>query len=206
MTPRLSILVPCYNQEVLAIRALDSIPRRDDIEVIASDDGSTDKTLFNLVKYKEEHPELNLIIRANGRNCGCFPNGNILLEAAQGEYMHTLDNDDFLYTEAYNSVIDMLDGEYDVYHISLRTNDNRVLFADPNSEIRPVSNIAKFVRRAFAEGLRYRLDRPADADWFYNYELLARNPKCKYTGIVAYHYNYPREGSLMDLHTKGLLK
>ena len=70
MIPKVSILVPCFNQEVLAIKALDSIPRRDDIEVIARDDGSSDNTLPNLLRYKEEHPELNLRVEYNGKNLG----------------------------------------------------------------------------------------------------------------------------------------
>ena len=41
MRPKLSILIPVWNQEELVIKALDSIPRRDDIEVLAYDDGST---------------------------------------------------------------------------------------------------------------------------------------------------------------------
>ena len=52
---KLSILTPVWNQEELVIKGLDSIPRRDDIEVIVRDDGSTDNTLANLKKYKAEH-------------------------------------------------------------------------------------------------------------------------------------------------------
>lgn len=204
MMPKLSILVPCFNQEVLAIKALDSIPRRDDIEVIASDDGSSDKTLFNLVKYKEEHPELNLIIRANGRNGGCFYNGNRLLDLAQGEYIHTLDNDDYLYTEEYSRAIDQIDGE-DCVYISLRINNGVVLDVSPDSRMSLCAPTTKFVRRAFAEGIRYPEDRKNDGDWFYNVELVNRNPVCKYTHIVAYHYNHPREGSIYDLLNKGKL-
>lgn len=204
MTPKLSILVPCFNQEVLAIKALDSIPRRDDVEVIASDDGSSDKTLYNLVMYKEAHPELNLIIRANGRNGGCFYNGNRLLDLAQGEYIHTLDNDDYLYTEEYSRAIDQIDGE-DCVYISLRINNGFVLDVSPDSRMSLCAPTTKFVRRAFAEGIRYPEDRKNDGDWFYNVELVNRNPVCKYTHIVAYHYNHPREGSIYDLLNKGKL-
>ena len=51
MTPKLSILTPVWNQETLVIRTLGSIPRRDDIEVIVRDDGSSDNTLANLREY-----------------------------------------------------------------------------------------------------------------------------------------------------------
>lgn len=204
MTPKVSILVPCYNQEILAIKALDSIPRRNDIEVIASDDGSTDRTLYLLEKYKDEHPELNLTIRSNGRNLGCFANGNRLLECATGEYIHTLDNDDYLYTEAYNNAIDAINGE-DCVFIDLQINNGFVFRLLPESRMSFCAPTTKFVRRAFAEGIRYPENEKNAGDWYYALELFDRNPTCKYTGIIAYHYNHPREGSIYDLLTKGLL-
>ena len=43
-SPLVSIIMPVWNQEELVIRALDSIPDRDDLEVLCINDGSTDKT------------------------------------------------------------------------------------------------------------------------------------------------------------------
>ena len=65
---KLSVLIPVWNQEELVINALEHLPRRDDIEVLVIDDGSTDNTLANLRKYKEDHPELNLTVVANKGN------------------------------------------------------------------------------------------------------------------------------------------
>lgn len=204
MIPKLSILVPCYNQEVLAIKALDSIPRRDDIEVIARDDGSSDKTLENLLRYKDEHPELNLRVESNGKNLGCFANGNRLLADATGEYIHTLDNDDWLYTDVYNRVIDMIDGE-DCIFFNLQINNGFTFELSPDSRMSFCAPTTKFVRRAFAEGIRYPEHEKNAGDWYYALELFARNPVCKYTGLTAYHYNHPREGSIYDLLSKGEL-
>lgn len=204
MTPKVSILVPCFNQEVLAIKALDSIPRRDDIEVIARDDGSSDKTLENLRRYKDEHPELNLRVYSNGSNLGCFSNGNRLLADATGEYIHTLDNDDYLYTDEYSRVIDMINGE-DCVFINLRINSGFTFDINPDSRMAFCAPTTKFVRREFAAGLRYPTHSPNAGDWFYAEELFSRNPVCKYTHIVAYHYNHPREGSIYDLLNKGKL-
>lgn len=204
MIPKVSILVPCFNQEVLAIKALDSIPRRKDIEVIARDDGSTDNTLANLLRYKEEHPELNLRVYSNGKNLGCFANGNRLLADATGEYIHTLDNDDYLYTDSYSAAIDQIDGE-DCVWINLRINSGITFVLNEGSRMSLCAPTTKFVRRSFAEGIRYPEDQKNAGDWYYNIELMNRNPTCKYTNIVAYHYNHPREGSIYDLVTRGLL-
>ena len=46
---KVSVLIPVWNQESLIERAVHSIPRRDDIEIVAVDDGSTDDTLQKLM-------------------------------------------------------------------------------------------------------------------------------------------------------------
>lgn len=56
-TPKVSVIIPVYNQEVLVLKALDSIPTRDDIEIIVIDDGSTDDTWTKIWNYTMEHPK-----------------------------------------------------------------------------------------------------------------------------------------------------
>lgn len=202
---KLSILTAMYNTDKYIVKALDSIPRRDDIEVLIRDNASTDNSLELVRQYQREHPELNLHVFANEENKGFSYSFNLLMESAQGEWYHALDSDDYLYTKEYNKAIELLTDDYDVVYINLRTNDNRVLVVNPKSDICPVANTTKFVRREFAKGLKHREDRIMDADWFFNHDLLQRNPRRRYTGITAYHYNYPREGSLMDLYFKGLI-
>ena len=45
----------------------------------------------------------------------------------------------------------------------------------------------------------------AGDDRYFADEMLARDPKTVYSGIMAYHYNFPKEGSLFDLQVKGLI-
>ena len=46
---KVSIIMAVYNQPELVVRALDSVPRRNDIELIIIDDGSTD-TSYEVLK------------------------------------------------------------------------------------------------------------------------------------------------------------
>lgn len=204
MTPKLSILCCAYQEEDMVIRALDTVPRRDDIEVIVRDDGSTDKTYDNLLRYKDEHPELNLKVFTNGKNIGVFRNANKLLADATGEYIHFMDGDDWLYTAEYERAMWFLKGE-DAIYIDLRINDGTLFHLTPDSRRGFCAPTTRFVRRAFAEGVRFKEDEKNAGDWYYNEDFLARNPVSVYTDICAYHYNHPRKGSIYDLLTRGLL-
>lgn len=51
MEYKLSVVVPVYNQEDLILRALYSIPNREDIEVVIVNDGSTDNTHNKIMEF-----------------------------------------------------------------------------------------------------------------------------------------------------------
>lgn len=204
MIPKVSVLVAAYNEEEYVNITLDSIPRRDDIEVIVRDDCSTDATYERLLRYKEEHQELNLTVLHDTQNHGCFYNVNRLLEQATGEYIHFLDGDDWLYTDEYSRAIDCISGE-DCVYIDLRINDGMVFHLAEDTRMGICAPTTRFVRRAFAEGIKFPENEKNAGDWYYNLELMERKPVSKFTGIVAYHYNHPRRGSIYDRLTRGEL-
>ena len=201
---KLSILIPVYNQENLVIKALDNIPRRDDIEVLVRDDGSTDSTLTRLLDYVVDHTDLNLSVFSNGENKGVAYTKNRLLEDAKGKYFHIHDSDDFCLKDAYNTVIDMLD-EADVYCFDLIINNGTIFHLNSETDGLYCAQIARFIRKDFAQGITFPEHIRAADDWYFANDLTARKPNIVYTGIVAYRYNYPREGSLSDLKAKGLV-
>ena len=205
MSYKLSILSAFWNEEQYVDKLLDSIPRRPDIEIICRDDASTDGTYAKLLAYKEAHPELNLTVLHDDVNHGAFYNGNRLLEAATGEYIHFIDGDDYVITDRYSAAIDWLDGKADCVYINLEINSGMVFFLCEGNRHGFCAPSTKFVRREFAKGIKFKEDEKNAGDWFYNEELLARNPVSVYTGITAYRYNHPREGSIYDRLSKGLL-
>jgi len=203
---KLSILTPVWNQEELVIKGLDSIPRRDDIEVIVRDDGSTDNTLANLKKYKEEHPELKLRVYSNGKNLGVAATANKLLAAAKGEWFHFLMSDDTVLTNNYSGLIEKLysfDG--DILAMDLLVNNGDVWHLDESKDEAWCAQACRFIRRSFVDGIKYPEKVKAGEDWFFHQEIRKRNPKVEYSGVVAYRYNFPREGSLMHLRAQGLI-
>ena len=206
MTPKLSILTPVWNQEELVIKGLDSIPRRDDIEVIVRDDGSTDNTLANLKRYKAEHPELNLRVYSNGKNLGVAATANKLLAAAKGEFFHFLMSDDTVLTENYNTLIDQLYSFCgDIVAMDLLVNNGDVWHLDEEKDMAWCAQACRFIRRSLVDGIKYPEKVKAGEDWFFHREMMERKPKVEYSGVVAYRYNFPREGSLMNLRARGLI-
>lgn len=206
---KLSIITPVYNQEDLVIKELEHIPRRGDIEVLVRDDGSTDRTLQRLHEYQDAHPELNLTIYANGVNRGVAFTKNRLLELAKGEYIHVHDSDDYAITEVYDKVI----GEWlynrpdaDIICFDLEITDMSHLVLNENTQRSYCAQIARFIRRDFIGNTRFPEHIRAGDDWYFAEELIAKRPRIIYTGVAAYHYNFPREGSLSDLQRKGLIK
>lgn len=200
---KVSIIVPVWNQEELVIRALDSIPRRDDIEVVVVDDASTDNTLKNVLEYVDAHPDMHIRVFQNTENKGLGYTKNVGYDNALGEYVHQLDSDDYLYTEEYSRAIDMIDGE-DMVFINLVVNSGAVFTLEWNSKHGYCGGTTKFVKRSFLGDLRCPEVRAAE-DYPLNEALLAKPHTEKFTYINAYHYNYPREGSLYDLLKKGLI-
>lgn len=204
---KLSVLIPVWNQEELVIKALDHLPRRDDMEIIVRDDGSTDNTLANLKQYKEDHPELNLTITANKGNKGVAYTKNRLLKAAKGEFIHLHDSDDYVITEDYNRMV----GEWlyncntaDIIIMDLQTNEGRLVINRDNYRVW-CAQISRFIRREFAQGITFPEEIRAGDDWYYAEDLVKRNPNQIFTGVMAYHYNFPRQGSLTNLKSRGLI-
>lgn len=203
---KLSILTPVWNQEELVIKGLDSIPRRDDIEVIVRDDGSTDNTLENLKKYKTEHPELNMTVCANDENRGVAYTANRLLESAKGEFFHFLMSDDYVYTDKYVELIERLyHSDADILCMDLIENSGYRYSLGKEKEDWYCAQACRFIRRSFVDGIKYPEKVKVGEDGFFHAEMMKRNPKVEYTHIPAYHYNFPRVGSLVNLRMRGLI-
>lgn len=199
----LTIIVPVYNQETLIVRALDSIPRRNDIEALIVDDGSTDNTYEVVKKYAETHTDLNIRIIRLEENKGLGNAKNVGYENALGDYINQLDSDDFLYTDKYQEVMDQLDGT-DMVYMDLQIDNGDIWRVNEKTKHIWCGGTLRFIKKTFLGESRCPEIR-ATEDWYLNEELQAKPHTDKFTGIVGYHYTFPREGSLCDLRNKGEL-
>lgn len=197
---KLSIIVPVYNQQDLIIRALESIPKRKDIEVVIVNDGSTDNSYNRCLRWMFEEQELKVKI-CSQVNRGLGSAKNLGFESATGEYITQLDSDDYLITEEYEKILNELDGT-DMVYCNLELNSGEVFKLTPETQEKYCSGCVRFIKRSFLGKTRCPEIR-ATEDWYLNQELQKKPHTEKYTNITAYHYNFPREGSLYDIYVKG---
>ena len=199
---KLTVIVPVYNQEELVLKALETIPKREDIEVIIINDGSIDNTLKICKQWSQTRNNVRII--SYEENKGLWYAKNIAYDNANGEYINELDSDDYLYTEEYEKVLKELDGT-DIVYMDLKINDGTVLKFDQTSKLKWGSGCARFIRRDFLGDTRCPEIKYAE-DWYLSDELNKKSPTEKFTHIIGYHYNSPREGSMCDIAYKEMLK
>lgn len=196
---KLSIIIPLYNQEKRIIRALDSIQGGNGkIEIVVVDDASTDNSYNVVEKYKEQHPNKNIILLRNEENIGVGLTYNKAHEASCGEYICILCSDDY-YLKPIDVLLSEIDGS-DLIFYDMEINSGQ-LFKQRQTNLRSgigVAGASKLMRREFVGDLRRTPVRlHGDVDFFH--KMLAKKPVCKFTEIVFYHYDYPREDSLLGI-------
>ncbi len=99
--PRVSISIPCYNQESTIAETLDSILNQNypDLEIVATDDASTDSTAAILHEYQRRFPHI-LKIKVQARNLGPVANYLSIASWLTGKYVIFFSGDDLFFTRA----------------------------------------------------------------------------------------------------------
>lgn len=190
-----SIIIPCYNSAKWIEKCLKSIPKRDDIEIICINDGSTDKTAEILMNYKQKKNK-DLVIYSINPNKGVSYARNKGIDISSGEYILMLDSDDYLYSKSFDKIVDnYLNGEFDMVFYNMDNNVKYVFEANQNNYQCKYGNF-KFIKRSFLGDLRYTIGKQYAEDKELHLKLMEKYPYCVFTHKVMYHYNYPRKGSL----------
>lgn len=103
----ISVVVPIYNGEMYLARLVDSIlPQLSaDIELILVDDGSTDKSGLICDAFSKSHPQIRTIHKCNGGICSARNAG---IEQARGKYLSFVDVDDYISTDTYAKVLEIV--------------------------------------------------------------------------------------------------
>lgn len=201
MRPKVTVIIPTYNAEDTIEQAINSIPKRDDVEIIFVNDGSTDKSLERGLNALKGYERTCVVDKANG---GVSTAVNAGLDEATGDYVVLLGSDDDFYTDKFIECMQYLDGT-DLVYFGLQINSGAIWMPTPETREK-ICGAVKFMRREFIGSVRNDETMRAAEDFYFNQDLLKKNPTENFTGIVAKHYNYPREGSLSWQLQNGIIK
>lgn len=130
-TPKISVIVPCYNVERWLEACLNSICAQSytNLEIICVDDGSTDSTPDILRKFAEKDDRIRVITQPNaGLSCA----RNAALDAATGEWIAGVDSDDILYPGAYEAAVERMYDEVNAILLpTIRINETSEVIETP---------------------------------------------------------------------------
>ena len=197
---KISFLTPAYNSGDWILTMLNSIPKEYAYEIIVCDDGSTDDTVAILKDYQKYFPVLKIL--ENGTNLGASASYNRCIAEATGDYIAIIDSDDH-YLPAIRDVLAQVDGTYDIYYYNMYAKAGYSFIKDETNRY-SLPGQFKIIRRSFIGDAIFTKRKDIAGDWDFNRVLMEKNPSCKYTGIIAYWYNFPRENTESDLHQREL--
>lgn len=111
---RLSIIVPHYNTPDSLVTLLESIPKRDDIQVLVVDDNSTEQ-LSRLEEVKTQYAYVEWYVNNTGTK-GAGASRNVGLSHVRGEWTLFADSDDFFLEGFYERISAFFDSEADMIY------------------------------------------------------------------------------------------
>ena len=211
--PAISVLFPVYNTEKYLAEALDSLEAQifRNFEIIAVNDGSTDRSGEILRDYAARFPNIRLIEQANSGKPAALNAG---LDQASGEWIAIMDSDDsaapeylgHLYATAQKTEADLVQCGYELVYPECRIpRDSRWACTAPHSLAQfpellflDNTNWNKLYRMQMLKTYNIRFDQELkmaeDLPFFFQ-TLLAAN-RIAVTPHPLYFYRQEREGQL----------
>lgn len=114
MRPLMSIIMPFYNVEKYINLTLESVANQKDfplneLEIIAINDGSVDKSLEKIKKFMNTHSNLQTLLINHDKNKGTSIARNNGAKLANGKFLLYLDGDDLIHPDCLSLVAKTFD-------------------------------------------------------------------------------------------------
>ena len=217
--PKISVQVAIYNSSDYLDRCVESLIRQTypKLEIILTDDGSTDDSPAKCDAYAEKYPQIKVIHKPNGGLADCRNAG---IEAATGDYITFLDGDDWVDDYIYETYYRLLtafhaDAVFCNYkciyrdHVKDTSSDMIAVFENLEALEAIITedkqfNIQnatwnKFCSRDFLGDLRLDKTRPCYEDILFSAKVYSRPCTVVYTNLAMINYCVDREGSMINL-------
>lgn len=193
----LSIIIPCHNLEGYIEKCIDSILAQDitgySCEIIFVCDSCTDDTKRVIRKTFEKNNSFHImsIYSCDYKNPGATR--NLGLKIAKGSHIWFIDGDDWLLD---NNIIKEAFAQFSTQDIDIFKFDYHTKLVKTNDAV-----WRYIFKTPILEGIWFN-DKEIFEDKDFMEEVFAKNPKIFTTDKVYYHYNHPREGSIVATYLK----
>lgn len=215
MEPKISVIVPAYNNAPWLPATLDSIlaQSHQNLEIIVVDDGSTDDTAAVLQTYAEKDPRIHPIRKANG---GVTSARLLGVAESTGDWIGFVDGDDIIEPQMYARLLEnAFANDADISHCGQRMvyPDGKVQYYYNSGTLRPQDRLLglrdlleetlvepglcnKLYKRQLFDGLEEKMDLNIknNEDFLMNYYLFSGADKSIFEDVCPYHYLI-RQGS-----------
>ena len=210
--PKVSVIVPFYNVEKYIEKCLETLVNQtlDDIEIILVNDGSKDKTVDKVEKYKEMYS--NKIVYLEKENGGLSDARNYAIPYARGEYIAFLDSDDYVETNMYKEMYEIAQKENSdmvecnfIWEYPNKTRiDIGTTYNNKHEMIEKIRVVAwnKLIKREILEKSKVRFPKGYRyEDVEFTYKLIPFLEKVSFCKTPMVHY-VQREGSISNVQNK----
>lgn len=212
---KVSIIVPCYNVENYVEKSILSLMNQTlkEIEVIAIDDGSNDRTSEILDKIAKQYSNLKVIHK---KNEGVSIARNIGIKEACGEYIGFLDSDDWVNSDMYEKMYNKAKEE-DLDVVACDTNaiypnyikyiSSNIKESNSNTKDLMINAYAviwnKIYKKELLDDIKFKEHMSFCEDVLFLYMIY---PKIKKIGVIneALHNYLQRENSLTYTYNEKL--
>lgn len=187
--PVFSVVVLTYNQESLIEETLNSVCNQTypNIELIISDDASTDNTVAVVKQWIEKFGDrfVKVTINVNKKNSGISGNHSIGLKLSTGEFVKYIGGDDLLFSDALEKMANFL-----------MKNKNANFCVAKVKEFVDIGGKKITVSESPSKTIMKRLERSQDAETQFrilSLECSIPAPGTFFRRIVFEKYGYPDE-------------
>lgn len=219
--PKVTVCIPTYNQENFISKALDSVLSQGikSLQIIVSDDASTDFTPEIIMEYKKNHPTIIDII-LHDKNLGIAGNANSIYPLIKGEYVSWFAGDDLFLPGKLVKQIKVLDDNpnclmccHDVLVRDACSGSN-YRFNDPIKGVKYhykdlpkrlitegcfISAMSILVRRNNTLNIMHREDVGISNDWLYIIEIAMQGQVIYLKEVLGIYNKHDRSTTKLDI-------
>ena len=154
-SPLISVIIPFYNGENFVFDAVENLKNQDfkDFEIILVNDGSKDGTAEKLKEVKAQNPDLAITV-INKENGGVSSARNCGIDAARGEWLCFVDDDDVISRDYFSSLLSAVTQNGTKLGFGYFTRDYKELENAQNGTVKLYEN-KSFLREFLYNGIKY---------------------------------------------------